>query len=327
MSAVAVTGRYVFDQRMDFSRSNFSTFFEAMLLVFQLFTGDSWSSVVYSAMGSMDDRASMLFAGLFIIAWFVFSGLIINNLFVAVIIENFEVTETIDKIAQPGHLAALRTSFAGAWSNLAQSGAAVIRGDVRIDVHGGGHAYDPMRHGFLYSNEASSKLRGLIHPVVEGGSPEKGVTFQNAEVVEEGGGGGGTSLQAPRAKSALANGGTHKRSHIIKVVRWATVKMSTNSTEQTENEYETVLGCIRPESSFRKFFIWLGEQKLFDAAVYSAILASCAFLVMMPPNGVSAADIKRIDPGFPVPVSDQQVKFLNSQRCRQFISYVSSIGS
>ena len=37
--AVAVTGRYVFGEKMSFTRSNFSTFSEAMITVFQLFTG------------------------------------------------------------------------------------------------------------------------------------------------------------------------------------------------------------------------------------------------------------------------------------------------
>lgn len=80
---------------MDDSRSNFASFDIGMLTIFQLLTGDSWSGVLYSAMGSKITTFSQIFAGVFICTWFIFSRLIVYNLFVAVIIENFQVWPSI----------------------------------------------------------------------------------------------------------------------------------------------------------------------------------------------------------------------------------------
>lgn len=80
---------------MDDSRSNFASFDIGMLTIFQLLTGDSWSGVLYSAMGSKTSIFSQIFAGVFICTWFIFSRLIVYNLFVAVIIENFQVRPSL----------------------------------------------------------------------------------------------------------------------------------------------------------------------------------------------------------------------------------------
>ncbi|KAJ1469646.1 hypothetical protein T484DRAFT_1850974 [Baffinella frigidus] len=123
-----------------------------MLTVFQLMLGDSWSDVtsdvmysamqsdpnlgsdvMYSAMQSSPNLGWQVFSALFILSWYIFSmkiecdiaplakrpistivnnlfvaviienfETIVNNLFVAVIIENFEVSQTIESIGRPG---------------------------------------------------------------------------------------------------------------------------------------------------------------------------------------------------------------------------------
>jgi hypothetical protein len=82
-----------------------------MLTVFNLLTGESMSEVLFSAMSVMDTIYGSIFAAVFILSWFIFSRLIVSNLFVAVIIENFEVSETIEDIRQPGYLAAFRRLY------------------------------------------------------------------------------------------------------------------------------------------------------------------------------------------------------------------------
>ena len=46
---------------------------------------------------------------------------------------------------------------------------------------------------------------------------------------------------------------------------------------------ERVLFMFEPESIIRRFFIWIGNQFLFDAIVFAAIIASCVFLMITPP--------------------------------------------
>jgi len=101
--AFCVTGRYVFRDKMDaLTRSNFGTFYISVLTSFQIFTGDSWSGILYSAMSSKDTTLGVVFGCLLIMAWFIFAQLIISNLFIAIIIENFEVGRTIANIEKPG---------------------------------------------------------------------------------------------------------------------------------------------------------------------------------------------------------------------------------
>jgi uncharacterized membrane protein HdeD (DUF308 family) len=68
--AFAVVGRWVFRDSMDaISRSNFGTFWQACLTIFQLMLGDSWSDVMFAAMQSGSDLSSQLFSAVFIVKW------------------------------------------------------------------------------------------------------------------------------------------------------------------------------------------------------------------------------------------------------------------
>lgn len=134
----AVAGRYVFtDQMSGLTRSNFSTFPNALLTIFQLLTGDSWSAVVYSAMASKEGVFAQTFAAMFIISWFAFSSLIVKNLFVAVIIENFQVSETIENIKQPGYVSNAKGLIRDAYTALYQQSLAFKSQQVEIDVNTG----------------------------------------------------------------------------------------------------------------------------------------------------------------------------------------------
>ena len=325
---VAVTGRYVFGVRMnEITRSNFGSFFVAEITVFQLMIGDSWSGVVYAAMHSMEgDQGSMLFAGSFILGWFIFSSLIVNNLFVAVIIENFEVAETIENIAKPGSLSALRMSFRAAWRNFSTVVTAQVNGDIRIDVDHDGRAFHPM-DPFLQGREhsfAASSLPGTIlrrsdasksldlndlksmraEQIGKAKQAQEAIAVQN---VMKDSNSRYTSNTGARA-SEKRGGFVKNRSHLMNVVKWATVKYQAEE-EEVDTSDERVLFCIPPGSSIRIFFLWLGQQKWFDTAVYAAIITSCVFLALIPPAGLSTKDILRLDPDFFVPVSDETTRF------------------
>jgi hypothetical protein len=107
--AFVIGGRYSFRDNIDpATRSTFSDFGSGALTAIQLFVGDNWSSVVISAMDSKENGYAQFFAGLYVVAWFTFGRLVITNLFVAIIIENFEVANTIRHVQKPGRLMALR---------------------------------------------------------------------------------------------------------------------------------------------------------------------------------------------------------------------------
>jgi len=138
-----VTGRYLIgDQMNDTSRSNFSGMFLSSLTMFQLFTGDSWSSVMYACMQSMpvDDVMSQFAGCLFVLSWFIFACLVANNLFVAVILENFRIAESIENIAAPGNLASFREKLRDSYKYLFRISNAALGGALTLDTNTG-HLY------------------------------------------------------------------------------------------------------------------------------------------------------------------------------------------
>ena len=79
---------------------------------------------MYCAVASMDTVPSQLLAGIFIILWLIISRVILYDLFVVILMDNFKVSDTIALIQTPGriNLAKLhiRSSFANAFHLLAR---------------------------------------------------------------------------------------------------------------------------------------------------------------------------------------------------------------
>ena len=133
-----VAGRYMFGKRMDhITRSNFGTFTQSILTMFQLLTGDSWSGVMYASMWCFEDSASQMFGALLVISWMIFANLIALNLFVAVIIENFQISDTISSIKAPGNVASVRTYFRDMISSVHRRNKLITHGHVKLDVNTG----------------------------------------------------------------------------------------------------------------------------------------------------------------------------------------------
>ena len=211
------------------------------------------------------------------------------------------------------------------WRNFSQITAAVNRGEVKVDVDNGGRLIDPM-HSFLRRSGATHNLDDADGPTMRAGlvrpSSREAVMAKLNETAQM-----GTKLVRDASKSMndvmmqLGNTGAkgkdkgghpakgshtegHKRSHLLKIFKWATVKVD-HSEEDADDGPERVLFFIYPDYTIRRVFLWLGRQWLFDSAVYMCIIASCMFLMLMPPGGLSTKEITRIDPSYPVPVSDE----------------------
>jgi hypothetical protein len=145
------------------SRSNFSTFTLSLLTIFQLFAGDGWSDVLYASMESKDTMYGQVFAAFFVLSWFIFSKLIAANLFVAVIIENFEVSVTIENIKKPGHFRALRDAFSRSMRGVFRY--SVARLDFRNKVN-------PMTGQKLYEHQRMAR-KSQVHTLVESTKQER----------------------------------------------------------------------------------------------------------------------------------------------------------
>ena len=171
-----VTGRYLIGTDMDsLTRSSFGTFLGAMLTVFQLLFGDSYTNIVYSSLWSQDSAYGQFFACIFVLIWFFTAQLLIANLFVAVIIENFQVSRTILKTQQPGYWAALRGYAHSSWDTFKHLGF-VRREGLSLDKDGNIKVIQHLSLDVNYDElVASTQYNAQIQKLVSDVLPSKAV--------------------------------------------------------------------------------------------------------------------------------------------------------
>lgn len=263
MLCFVVAARYMFGSRLDpLTRSNFGTFAMASLSMFQLLTGDSWSGIMYNSMlaFSDDQQLAQFFGAVLVLTWFVFASLIATNLFVAVIIENFQISDTIENIRKPGRVAAFRSIIKGAYSGLYRKSNGVLAGNLTIDTNTGlTHPVQATRYHLLNMRGGARALytydevKDKIHEAQDSKKP-------NTEY--------------------------HSNSEILNIVEGLVLDKPEKQEDDMEDEPERVLFCLMPNNPIRLMFLWIARQALFDTIIYISILVSCFFLIVERPYPV-----------------------------------------
>ncbi|CAK5278246.1 unnamed protein product [Mycena citricolor] len=72
---------------------NFSTLFNAFLAVYQVFSSENWTTVLYTTAAAEEIFGQSIITVLFVSAWMLFANFIVLQMFIAVINENFDVAE------------------------------------------------------------------------------------------------------------------------------------------------------------------------------------------------------------------------------------------
>ncbi|KAG8959952.1 calcium channel protein [Tulasnella sp. 419] len=72
---------------------NFSATYNSFLAMYQIFTSENWTDILYLVAESGSPFHQTLISVLFVVAWFFFANFILLQMFIAVINENFEVAE------------------------------------------------------------------------------------------------------------------------------------------------------------------------------------------------------------------------------------------
>ncbi|KAK9722726.1 hypothetical protein K7432_002447 [Basidiobolus ranarum] len=72
---------------------NFDNFAASFLALFQIFSGDNWTDLLFGLTGLQRQHNMAVFSSVFILLFFCFSNFILLNMLVAVIVENFEMDE------------------------------------------------------------------------------------------------------------------------------------------------------------------------------------------------------------------------------------------
>jgi len=254
-----VAGRYMFGSLMDdVSRSNFGTFSLAALTMFQLFTGDSWSGVLYASMQVFPaEQILSQFAGAaLIMVWFIFASLIASNLFVAVIIENFQISDTIDNINKPGNVDSVRQTFRRTYTQMYRRSSAITSGAVSLDPHTGMLHAGPNTANHVFRKNSARIL------------------YENYDQLER------QSDKVSTLPMDFAYGSRILRA--VVAATWAIPKGQQGNVGELE-EPERVLFVLMPQNPIRKFFEQLGESVYFDTLILFVIVLSCFFLIIEPP--------------------------------------------
>ncbi|KAJ7186710.1 Ion transport protein-domain-containing protein, partial [Mycena filopes] len=76
---------------------NFGTLFNAFLAVYQVFSSENWTDILYSTAGAEVGFGQSALAVLFVAGWMLFANFIVLQMFIAVINENFDVAEEAKK--------------------------------------------------------------------------------------------------------------------------------------------------------------------------------------------------------------------------------------
>ncbi|KAG6853800.1 hypothetical protein C0991_001250 [Blastosporella zonata] len=76
---------------------NFGDIFTSFLAIYQVFSSENWTSVLYSTTGAEIQLGQTAITALFITSWMLFANFIVLQMFIAVINENFEVAEELKK--------------------------------------------------------------------------------------------------------------------------------------------------------------------------------------------------------------------------------------
>ncbi|KAL2020188.1 hypothetical protein VTK56DRAFT_8712 [Thermocarpiscus australiensis] len=97
----------------------FNTIYNSFLGMYQVLTSENWTDILYNVTASTTHLGMAWIGAIFIIGWFILSYFILLNMFIAVIQENFDVSEDMKRVEQVK--AFLQRKELGASSNLALS--------------------------------------------------------------------------------------------------------------------------------------------------------------------------------------------------------------
>ena len=252
----AVCGMYLIGDSMT-GRSNFSSLFSAMLTSFQIFTGDSWTSVLYDAMAAGQSPFWSYINAAFVVVWLIFSIFVIGNLFISAIVTYIQVSQTMQDIEGPGYQKFVSTTLRAnyrefiKWKNSIQLG----RSLATTSMH----------------NSDSS--------------PPKSPKTQLSPMFSE-------SFRVPslsRRKLSIINHKLTERTNIIiKIVQDRSEGLESPREKQLQNtslhsDFEEPVLCGFSSTFFlRKICIYFDQHPLFDGFIMLIVVASCIILVISP---------------------------------------------
>lgn len=108
------------DEGGDETEISFNTIFNSFLGMYQILTSENWTDILYNVTAHTTSLQTAWYGAMFLIGWFILSFFILVNMFIAVIQENFDVSEDMKRLEQVRAFLQ-RKELGGMSSNLALS--------------------------------------------------------------------------------------------------------------------------------------------------------------------------------------------------------------
>ena len=90
----------LYDDGGDLIEVSFYNIFNSFLGMYQILSSENWTSILYNVTSYTTSRSTAWYGAIFIIAWFILAFFILVNMFIAVIQENFDVSEDEKRLEQ-----------------------------------------------------------------------------------------------------------------------------------------------------------------------------------------------------------------------------------
>ncbi|KAL6791155.1 calcium permeable channel [Trichoderma sp. SZMC 28013] len=90
----------VYDDDGNLNRISFNTIFNSFLGMYQILSSENWTAILYSVTSYTTAAKTAWIGAIFLIGWFILSFFILINMFIAVIQENFDVSEDEKRLEQ-----------------------------------------------------------------------------------------------------------------------------------------------------------------------------------------------------------------------------------
>eukprot|EP00283_Hemiselmis_rufescens_P000787 CAMPEP_0173470682 /NCGR_PEP_ID=MMETSP1357-20121228/78005_1 /TAXON_ID=77926 /ORGANISM="Hemiselmis rufescens, Strain PCC563" /LENGTH=1276 /DNA_ID=CAMNT_0014438967 /DNA_START=139 /DNA_END=3966 /DNA_ORIENTATION=+ len=266
-AATGTLGMYILGVIMDdVTRSNYKDLPTAFLTCFQLLTGDNWTSVMWAAMIAKDGSeyngiGAIMFCVIFVLGYFIFCEILCKNLFVSVIIKNFEVTATLEDIESPGYMINFRNYLKASWKKHYKA-LPLFRSGLRVLDVNTGHASG------LGGPTVSSPT--LQHEDADMTNFQSRYTLSKIGAAVD----DVATLAGLRVTSGLRIAAFRRL-----VARSIELK---NYKKAYEPPAERVLFFLGPKNRVRMFFVSVGDHPAFGGLILICILVSCFFLFLSP---------------------------------------------
>ena len=90
----------VYDNNSNLNRISFYTIYNSFLGMYQILSSENWTDILYNVTSYTKQYHTAWIGAIFLIGWFVMSFFILINMFIAVIQENFDVSEDEKRVEQ-----------------------------------------------------------------------------------------------------------------------------------------------------------------------------------------------------------------------------------